>query len=83
MFLSKGLCTITVDTVSYCTIVTSYKLHPMHVTHCIYFTVYLTSKENTKIIYSYCTQALGHKHQTGINAKNVLQIITCYVNIIC
>ena len=47
VFLSSSLYTITLDTVSYCTVVTSYKPHPIYVTHCIYFTVYLTSKENT------------------------------------
>jgi len=31
-----------------------YKLHPMYITHCIYFTVYLTSKENTQLILQAC-----------------------------
>ena len=36
MFLSMDLCTI--NTVSYCTVLTSYKPHPMHVASCTYFT---------------------------------------------
>ena len=57
MVLSSGLYTITLDTVSYCTVVTSYKPHPIYITHCIYFTVYLTT-EKKKLFYNLCKHML-------------------------